>query len=366
MYKKNLFGALSFLAVLGLYILYFIFFYGDVSKAISILIFIPMVLLILLAVIVFVYCLTDIIKHKLNILSVGLILGSIVFLIINIPTIQDIPYFITGNFIHYNGFVELGNEKDTSIQYDNIDRQYKVMSFRLSVLHLDNTEKITTRQAIDNITNLKLNRGAFEVVYLPHTKHLISFKKIDDSILSNNVKELDNYSTPVNIPKWHTTNTQYAGSTYSATVKTTILSYIPNKYMTEVGKLTGRDYIDNTFNGMAIKIRYDLSNMQTASEYKCIEALVPNEFLDFELKDAKGLGGGNILEAYNGSVLREIYYLKKENKDRFENGDSKSITGWILVFPDKEYSELPISLYIGKNLNNDKDFNQALRFDLPE
>ena len=366
MFKKILLGGLSVLGIIAVYLIYDIFFLGEVIPAIAILMFIIKILLLVVAVIVIVLCFVDIIKHKFNILGGAIILGCIIFLTINITTIQDIPYFVTGRFVHYTGFVGLGSKKHNEFYYNETTKEYHMDSYRKTILYLDNQAQITTRERIYKLADFKLNRGAYEVVYLPHTKYLISFKKIEDSILSRQVNELDNYSKPINISKSYTINTDYAKEKYSATAKVTILSYIPNKYMTEVGKLTGRDYMDTTFDGMAIKIRFDLSNMQSDSKTKSVVALVPSEVTDFVLKDDKGASGGDILESFNGSLSRELEYLQNDNKQLFENGDSRSITGWIIVFPYNEYVKLPISLYIGKSLIYDKDIEKAVNFELPK
>ncbi|MBX4260315.1 hypothetical protein KTC96_02840 [Clostridium estertheticum] len=365
MFKKILISGLSFIGVIAVCIIYERAYSGDVNSTIPIIMFIPSILLVVFCLAVVVCSIVYIIKHKFNMFSVIFIVCSIVVLLINTSKIEDIPYFITGNFVHYNGFVTLGSQKEHGIHYNRAEGQYKIRPGTQRVLRLDNKENIVTNKDVGNISDAENSRGAYEVVYLPNTKYLISFKKIDDSILSNNVKKLDDYSKPINKSKSYTLNTRYDGKD-SADVKVTMLSYIPNKYMTEVGKLTGLDYIDSTFDGMAIKVKYDLSNMKSNSENKYIGDIVPNSTGDFVMKDAKGVESGNILENFNGSTSRELYYLENDKKYTYKNGDSKSISGWVIVFPNKDYAKLPISLYIGKNLIYDKDFEKILKFNLPQ
>jgi len=352
--------------IAAVYIIYNNLFSGEVNSTVSILMFILNILFIIFAGFLIVYCIIDIIKHEFTILGAIFIVVSIGFLLFKISVIQDIPYFITGDFVHYQGFVELHNAKDTSVHFNDKSNRYKIGSYTKRVLYLDNQDIIATRKRTNIIANLKLNKGAYEVVYLPHTKYLITYKKINDSILLNNVKKLDDYSKTINISKSYPISDGDTGNKYSADVKVTLLSYIPNKYMIEVGKLTGLDYIDTTFDGMAIKIRYDLSNIKSDSKYKDLVSIVPNETQDFVMKDAKGSENGDILYNFNGSVSRQLYYLQDENKDTFKNGDSNTITGWVILFPSKDYATLPISLYIGKGLGDDKDFNEILKFDLPK
>ena len=187
------------------------------------------------------------------------------FLLFKISVIQDIPYFITGNFVHYQGFVELHNAKDTSVHFNDKSNRYKIGSYTKRVLYLDNQDIIATRKRTNIIANLKLNKGV----------------------------------------------------------------------------------------------------IKSDSKYKNLVSIVPNETQDFVMKDAKGSEKGDILYVFNGSVSRQLYYLQDGNKDTFKNGDSNTITGGVILFPSKDYATLPIPLYTGKGLGNDKDFDKILKFDLP-
>lgn len=349
LHKKLLIGVLASLGLFAVRLIYNVFFSGEISTTTSILMFIPSILLIVVAAIVLVSYVVDIINHKFSIFSVIFIICSIVFLAINISTIQDIPYFITGKFVNYSGFVDLYTDRDFNTHYGR------------SVFSLDNDEMIATMRKI----NSKLHTGAYEVVYLPHTKYLISFKKVVDSILLNNVKKLDVYSKPINITKSCTLNNKLDKDEISADAKITMLSYIPNKYMTEVGKLTGKDDLDTTSNGMAIKIRYDLSNIKSNYKYKRIDDIVPNAGYDFGVENGEKEDAGVVEVGFNGSVLRKLEYSEREDNE-FKNGDSKSITGWIIVFPDKKDVKSPISLILKHSLIEGEAFKKVVKFDLPK